>query len=294
MASAHMVGLVLGSAVLGSAVLALRGPRAFSSGGALERTATSAASWIPPRAFHGRVTRVRVRVGTSGFSYKEWVGHFYPERTKPKDMLPRYAARLPTVEINNTFYRMPRKEVLESWRDETPEDFRFAIKASRRITHFARLSGTEELLGYLFPSVAVLGERLGTVLFQLPPQFKADVPRLGSFLDTAARLSGGARLVLEFRHESWFTDEVFTLLGHHGVALCGGEGDDEGRVPPPLVRTADFAYLRLRKDIYEPGELELWAEKIRTLGTVETFVYFKHETTGPMLAEQLLALLAAR
>lgn len=248
---------------------------------------------VPRGAFRGTVARVRVRVGTSGFSYKEWVGHFYAERTKPKEMLVRYAERLPTVEINNTFYRLPRKDVLEAWRDETPEDFRFSIKASRRITHFARLNGTEELLGFLFPSIAVLGGRLGTVLFQLPPQFKVDVPRLSSFLETAARLSGGARLVFEFRHESWFTDEVFTLLGQHGVALCGGEGDDEGRVPPPLVRTADFAYLRLRKDFYEPGELEIWAEKIRSLGTQETFVYFKHETTGPLLAGELLGLLGS-
>lgn len=236
---------------------------------------------------------MRVRVGTSGFSYKEWIGHFYPERTKPKEMLARYSARLPTVEINNTFYRLPRKDVLESWRDETPEDFRFAIKASRRITHFARLAGTEELLGYLFSNIEVLGSRLGTVLFQLPPQFKLDAPRLEAFLGQAVRLGGAARLVLEFRHESWFTDEVFGLLERHGAALCGGEGDDEGRAPPPLVKTANFAYLRLRKDIYEPGELEIWAEKIRTLGTEETFVYFKHETTGPMLAEQLLALLRA-
>lgn len=246
---------------------------------------------VPFGAVRGTVDRVRVRAGTSGFSYKEWVGHFYPERTKPKEMLARYAARLPTVEINNTFYRLPRKDVLESWRDETPEDFRFAIKASRRITHFARLAGTEELLGYLFSNIEVLGSRLGTVLFQLPPQFKLDAPRLEAFLGQAVRLGGAARLVLEFRHESWFTDEVFGLLERHGAALCGGEGDDEGRVPPPLVKTANFAYLRLRKDIYEPGELEIWAEKIRTLGTEETFVYFKHETTGPMLAEQLLELL---
>jgi uncharacterized protein YecE (DUF72 family) len=149
----------------------------------------------------------------------------------------------------------------------------------------------EPLLRYLFDGVGALGERLGALLFQLPPNLKVDLQRLESFLSLCRQLAPETPLVLEFRHESWFVSEVFAALERHGAALCGGEGDDEGRAPPPLVETARFAYLRLRKETYERAELEGWARRIQGLSAGQVFVYFKHETTGPLLAEQLALLL---
>jgi uncharacterized protein YecE (DUF72 family) len=237
---------------------------------------------------------MRSQVGTSGFSYPEWKGSFYPTGTKSKDMLSAYAARLSTVEINNTFYRLPRPPLLEGWRTRTPDGFTFAVKASRRITHFKKLRETGDLLDYLFSNLVVLGPRLGPVLFQLPPTVRLDVDLLRAFLaDVAPRLGDlpDARIVLEFRHPSWFVDEIYRLLEDAGAALCGGDGDDEGRVPPPLVKTAPFAYVRLRNDAYSDGDLAEWADKLRKLEADELFVYFKHEVQGPHLAERLQTLL---
>lgn len=237
---------------------------------------------------------MRSQVGTSGFSYPEWKGNFYPKGTKAGDMLTLYAARLSTVEINNTFYRLPRPELLEGWRARTPEGFTFAVKATRRITHFKKLRDTGELLEFFFANLVVLGPRLGPILFQLPPTVRLDLDLLRAFLDDVRpRLEDLAepRIVLEFRHTSWFVDETYRLLEAAGAALCGGDGDDEGRVPPPLVKTAPFAYVRLRNDAYTDQELADWAAKLRTLGASDLFVYFKHEVTGPALAERLQALL---
>lgn len=239
---------------------------------------------------------MRSYVGTSGFSYAEWKGAFYPKGQKSADMLSFYASRLSSVEINNTFYRLPQASMLEGWRDKTPETFRFALKATRRITHFKKLRETGELLDYLLAGLDALGSRLGPVLFQLPPTQRLDLPLLRSFLDDLGRRvaarSGTPRVVLEFRHASWFVDEVYELLAEFQAALCGGDGDDEGRVPPPSVRTTSFGYIRLRADTYSDAELGAWAEKISTLGLDEVFVYFKHEETGPFLAERLVHLLA--
>jgi len=237
---------------------------------------------------------MRSQVGTSGFSYPEWKGSFYPAGTKAGDMLTHYASRLSTVEVNNTFYRLPRPPLLEGWRARTPDGFTFAVKASRRITHFKKLRETGDLLDYLFVNLLVLGPRLGPILFQLPPTVRLDIELLRAFLeDVAPRTSDLAtpRIVLEFRHASWFVDDTFRLLEAKGAALCGGDGDDEGRVPPPLVRTAGFAYVRLRNDTYSDEELAAWADRLRALGAGEVFVYFKHEVTGPQLAERLQALL---
>ncbi len=238
---------------------------------------------------------MRAFVGTSGFSYAQWKGVFYPPRLKNAEMLEYYSNRLSTVEINNTFYRMPRQALLESWRDRTPEGFRFAIKASRRITHFRKLSQTTELLDHLLSGLGVLGSRLGPLLFQLPPTLRADLELLDGFLEAlrhAGKRAGHAQLraVMEFRHPSWFDAGVGELLERHGVALCGGDGDDEGRVPPPLVRTASFAYVRLRNDADSEEELLSWTQKLREMDVEEAFIYFKHEEQGPFLADRLASL----
>lgn len=236
------------------------------------------------------------RVGTSGFSYAEWKGVFYPKGIKSQDMLSHYASKLSTVEINNTFYQLPKLALLEGWRDRSPEGFLFAVKASRRITHFKKLRETGELLDYLLSSLRTLGSRLGPVLFQLPPTSRIDLDLLRAFLDDVAERRhrfGDFRAVLEFRHTSWFEDATFRLLEQHGAALCGGDGDDEGRVPPPLVKTAPFVYVRLRSDVYTDVELDRWAQKLKSLGATEAFVYFKHEVEGPFLAERLQGRLSA-
>jgi uncharacterized protein YecE (DUF72 family) len=238
---------------------------------------------------------VKTFIGTSGFSYKEWRGHFYPEGLKPADYLAYYSQKLGSVEINNTFYRLPRQTMLESWAERTPASFRFAIKASRRITHIKKLRDTRELLEVLGGALEVLGPRLGPVLFQTPPTLRADLGLLRDFLDDVAEelapASGRTKVVFEVRHPSWCSDEVKTLLRERSVALCGSDGDDEGRVPVELEKTASFAYLRLRKESYSEPELASWAELLRTLGCEEAFVYFKHETTGPALALRLGELL---
>lgn len=239
---------------------------------------------------------VRSYVGTSGFSYPEWKGVFYPAGLAAGDFLSYYATQLSTVELNNTFYRMPRKSVLTSWREKTPEGFCFAVKASRRITHFKKLRETAELLGYLSAGLEELGPRLGPVLFQAPPTLRADIDLLRSFLDELdahfrSRLPA-ARVVLEFRHESWLTGEVQQLLEQRNIALCANDGDDAGKVPAPLWPTVPWAYLRLRRGSYTDQELAVWVERLRKSSLEEAFVYFKHEESGPGLARRFQQLLA--
>ena len=228
---------------------------------------------------------VKAWIGTSGFSYPEWKGNFYPEKMAAKDMLKFYAGRFPTVEINNTFYRMPREALLLGWAEQVPEHFAFVIKASKRITHDRRLKDCEELLRYLFGVVDVLGPRLGPLLFQLPPNFKKDVPRLTSFFDA---MPGRRRVAVEFRHASWFDDEVFAVLRGRGAALCVA---DTGEEPvAPLVATADWGYLRLRRENFSSAELRDWARRIREQPWSDAFVFLKHEEEGkgPKLAAQLM------
>ena len=162
-------------------------------------------------------------VGTSGYSYKEWKGNFYPEKLPAKDMLAYYATRLPAVEINNTFYRLPQKTVLENWKDQVPENFRFSVKASQRITHFKRLNGVADETKYLLETAAALGERLGPVLFQLPPNMKKDLPRLEAFLQN---LPADTKATWEFRHPTWLEDDVLELLSRHNQPLCISDTDD--------------------------------------------------------------------
>jgi len=223
---------------------------------------------------------MNVRVGTSGFSYDEWSGVFYPEDLKPRDRLRYYAERFRTVEVNNTFYRMPKAEVLARWKDETPEGFVFVLKASQRITHRERLKDSAGSVAYFFENAAALGAKLGPTLFQLPPFMKKDAARLASFLECL----GGRRAALEFRHESWMDDEVFGLLRSHGVALCSADVDESGEEGSPLVPTAGWGYLRLRRAEYSPEGLRTWAGRLRATGWSEAYVFFKHEVKGPALA----------
>ena len=231
---------------------------------------------------------MELRVGTSGFSYKEWKGPFYPEDLKNPDMLRYYAERLPSVEINNTFYRMPKASVLEGWCAQVPASFRFAIKASRRITHMKRLKEAGEETDYLLEMVASLGERLGVLLFQLPPNLKKDQARLERFLD---HLDGRAPAAFEFRHESWADDEVAAALGARGAALVVSETDEGDDAT--LIATARHAYLRLRRSAYAEKDLTRWAEALRGADLDEAFVFFKHEDAGagPRMAAELRAML---
>ena len=230
------------------------------------------------------IMSAQVRIGTSGYSYAEWKGNFYPEKMAAKDMLRFYAERFSTVEINNTFYRMPTEKLLSGWADQVPEKFTFVIKAPKRITHDMRLKECGELLSYLFGATATLGSKLGPLLFQLPPNFKKDVPRLKSFFDD---MPERRRAAVEFRHASWFDDEVYDLLRAQGAALCVADTGEEPVVP--LVATTDWGYLRLRREDFSDMELREWAGRIREQPWKDAYVFLKHEEEGkgPKLAARL-------
>jgi uncharacterized protein YecE (DUF72 family) len=232
----------------------------------------------------------RLVAGASGYSFKEWKGAFYPNDLKPDAMLAFYAERLPTVEINNTFYRMPRTAMLETWAATTPAAFRFAIKASRRITHLARLKveSAADPLGYFYRNLAALGDKRGPVLFQLPPNLKKDVPRLAAFL---ALLPPDHRAAFEFREESWYSDDVYDALTGAGATLCLSERSDDA--PPPMVETAPWGYVRLRLEHYDDAALRGWAERLATTSWQRIHVYFMHEPTAPAYARTLMQLAAS-
>jgi uncharacterized protein YecE (DUF72 family) len=227
---------------------------------------------------------VSIFVGTSGFSYKEWRGTFYPEALPDRKMLEFYGSKLPTVEINNTFYRMPRGELLRGWCEQVPPEFRFVLKASQKITHIGKLADLDSL-AYFLKTSEELGERRGPILFQLPPFFRKDLPRLEGFLGA---LSSGVEAAFEFRHASWFEPDCYEILERYGAALCGGDVDDDDK-SPPLVKTAGYGYLRLRKLAYSDDDIRAWAGRIADQGWDRVFVFFKHEESGPALAEQLIA-----
>ncbi|HET9977400.1 MAG TPA: DUF72 domain-containing protein [Burkholderiaceae bacterium] len=224
--------------------------------------------------------------GASGYAFKAWRGGFYPEKMPPEAMLAWYAARLPSVEINNTFYRMPKAEALAQWAQATPEDFRFAIKASKRITHIARLAAdaAAEPVAYLYKNLAALGAKRGPVLFQLPPLLKKDAARLQDFLQL---LPEGHRAAFEFRHDSWFDDDIYALLKRAGASLCVSEREDSA--PPPLVETAPWGYVRLRLETYTDADLAAWAGRFAATRWQEVHAYFMHEPTAPGYAAALLA-----
>jgi uncharacterized protein YecE (DUF72 family) len=229
----------------------------------------------------------RLWAGASGYSFKEWKGSFYPETIKPDGMLAWYAERLPSVEINNTFYQMPKAAVLETWAAATPQRFRFAIKASRRITHDARLKAdaAAESVAYLYRMLETLGDKRGPVLFQLPPFLKKDLPRLGEFLQV---LPADHRAAFEFRHDSWFDDDVYAALKSAGAALCLSEREDNA--PLPLVETAPWGYLRLRLEEYSEDDIAQWAARLAATAWQDVHAYFMHEPTAPGYAQALLRL----
>jgi uncharacterized protein YecE (DUF72 family) len=231
------------------------------------------------------MTTARLLAGASGYSFKEWKGDFYPADMKPDAMLPWYGARLPTVEINNTFYQMPKASVLENWAKCTPQDFRFAIKAPRRITHMARLKADSaaDSVAFLYKTLATLGAKRGPVLFQLPPFLKKDLPRLSEFLGLLPEGHGAA---FEFRNDTWFTDDVYDALKASGAALCLSEREDNA--PPPLVETAPWGYVRLRLENYSDGDLQQWAARLAATAWREIYVYFMHEPTAPAYAQTLM------
>jgi uncharacterized protein YecE (DUF72 family) len=230
---------------------------------------------------------MNLHVGTSGYSYKEWKGSFYPEKIPAKDMLRYYAERLSTVEINATFYRMPQPSMLENWKEQVPATFRFSLKASQRITHFKRLKETDQETKYFLDTATVLGDQLGVVLVQLPPNMKKDLPRLEAFLTQLPQMP---RTAFEFRHPTWFDDDVLELLRSQNRALVVSDTDD---LPATAIdKTANWGYLRLRRVNYAEETLAEWLARIRAQDWKETFVFFKHEDegTGPKLAAQFLKL----
>jgi uncharacterized protein YecE (DUF72 family) len=223
---------------------------------------------------------MEVRVGTSGFSYKEWKGSFYPDAIKDSEMLRFYAGRFGAVEINNTFYRLPSRETLRRWAEEVPKAFVFVLKASQRITHRQRLSSeSKETVDYLFDVATTLGERLGPVLFQTPPFLRKDVARLRDFL---AFLPPGRPVAFEFRHETWRDDAVYEALRGRNAALVCADTEESGETGAPVVPTADWGYLRLRRCDYDEAGLAAWAERIRAQPWQTAYVFFKHEDDKPL------------
>lgn len=229
---------------------------------------------------------VRILAGTSGYSYKQWKGAFYPAKLPAAKMLGYYAERLPCVELNSTFYRLPKPSVVEQWATVVPDTFRFAVKASRRITHLKRLKDVGEETAYLLDVLSAFGPKLGVLLVQLPPQLKKDRDRLEAFL---ALPCGDVRLAFEFRHPSWLDDDVLDLLRARNAALCIADVDDEPE--PTVVATTDFGYVRLRRAEYDDAAVGRWRERVRSQPWRECFVFFKHEDAGvgPRLAATMLA-----
>jgi uncharacterized protein YecE (DUF72 family) len=215
-----------------------------------------------------------VYVGTSGYSYKEWKGNFYPDDLPDKEMLHYYAGQFNTVEINNTFYRMPKKQVLDSWKEEVPEDFKFIIKAPKRITHINKLEANDSS-DYFVNTVSALEDQLGVLLFQLPPYMKKDIDKLKIFVNS---ISQNVKAAFEFRNKSWFDDEVFDCLREKNHALCIADTDEEP--VKDIITTSDWGYLRLRKSNYRIDSLKKWKERISSTGWKEAYILFKHEDEG--------------
>ena len=225
-------------------------------------------------------------IGTSGFQYAEWKGKFYPEDLSAAKMLAFYAQQFATTEINYTFHRIPSAKTIDNWKLQTPTAFRFSLKAPQKVTHYSRLRECSDTIRYFHDVTSALGEKLGPVLFQLPPNFKKDTLLLADFVNG---LPEGMRAAFEFRHETWFADDVFEALKARGVALCIA---DMGEITTPPVATANYGYLRLRREDYESKDVTRWAEFIHAQdGNWEDgFIYFKHEDAGigPRLAKEMM------
>jgi uncharacterized protein YecE (DUF72 family) len=232
---------------------------------------------------------MRVLAGTSGYSYKEWKGNFYPDDLPAAKMLPFYASQFGTVEINNTFYKMPEAKTVARWAGEVPESFVFVLKAPQRITHQKRLAGAEDDVRYFFEAAAELGPKLGPVLFQLPPFSRKDVPKLRDFLAALPRHP----VAFEFRHATWFDDEVYNVLHDHDAALCVADTDEIADPSALRMSTASWGYVRLRRTEYGEGEIERWAERVGQQNWSSAYVFFKHEDEGkgPAFARTFLGAL---
>ncbi len=234
---------------------------------------------------------MNIWIGTSGFQYAEWKGTFYPEDLSTARMLPYYAERLSTTEINYTFRRIPSAKSIQTWWAATPERFKFSLKAPQKVTHFAKLQNCGDTLRYFYQVISDLEAKLGVVLFQLPPAFKKDASLLATFLED---VPPGMRAAFEFRHASWFDDEIFNLLKSKNIALCLADSEN---LATPIFATADYGYLRLRREDYQAADVARWAETIKTQkdNWSDAFVYFKHEESGigPKLAMELVGLLSA-
>lgn len=235
-------------------------------------------------ATENSITDNRILVGTSGFAYKEWKGSFYPEKLPAKKYLSYYAEHFRTTEINNTFYRMPTGKLCEGWYAEVPDDFSFTLKVSQRITHFKRLKNIDDEMDFFLNSAANLKEKLGPILVQLPPNFKKDLEVLEAFLEKFAKQ---AKLAFEFRHESWFDDELFQLLRKHNTAFGVVEKEEGESGVTPREVTGSFVYMRLRKGDYSKDEMLDWARWIKGQ-TIPVYCYLKHDERAPRLANQLL------
>lgn len=231
-------------------------------------------------------------IGTSGFQYAEWKGTFYPEDLATAKMLPYYAERFSATEINYTFRQIPSSKTMDRWSSLTPENFRFGLKAPQKVTHFAKLRDCADTLRYFHQVTSQLGSKLGPVLFQLPPSFGKDAHQLAAFLE---EVPTGMRVAFEFRHSAWFDDEVFAILRLWNAALCIADSES---LATPEVATADFGYLRLRREDYQPSDLEKWARAIAANSSQwdAAFIFFKHEESGvgPKFAAEMKELLANR
>jgi len=231
-------------------------------------------------------------VGTSGYNYPEWKGTFYPATLPASKMLPFYAEQFPTVEINYTFYRAPTEKILQGWHAATPERFKLTLKAPKRITHDARLRDCGDKVRQFLETAAVLGPKLGALLFQLPPNLKKDIALFDAFLETFPPRVCAA---FEFRHPSWFDEEIYERLHARNLALCVADSE---KLSTPVVVTADYGYFRLRDEGYNPADIERWATVIAesTEGRSDVFVYFKHEESGkgPQFARLLIDALTNR
>lgn len=223
-------------------------------------------------------------VGTSGYSYKQWKGSFYPEKLSDKKMLNFYSEHFNTVEINNTFYRMPKQEVFDSWKQQVNPNFKFVIKAPKQITHIKKLETGDALTHFIKTSVS-LEDQFGALLFQFPPYFKKDIEKLQSFTDA---ISDNIKAAFEFRNDTWFDDEVYDCLRKKNFALCLSDTDE--KPIDKIIPTADWAYLRMRKTDYQPDTLKEWHKTISHGKWNDAFVFFKHEDEGkgPMFAKQFI------
>lgn len=224
---------------------------------------------------------MKIHVGTSGYSYKEWKGKFYPEKIDPGEMLRFYSTKLKTVEVNNTFYHMPTEAILSSWSQLVPDDFIFAFKVPQVITHMKQLRFVDEEASYLFRTLSTLGKKLGPVLFQLPKSFKADKARLEAFIQL---IPAGIHCAFEFRNPSWITDDILDLLRNRGFCLCTADTDE--KEADKIISVSDWGYLRLRRSDYGDADLSRWKELISAQDWQRAFVFFKHEeeARGPEMA----------